>query len=268
VTEDRIISDMVGRDLSRFYAREKVEIDYSEAIEFKKISGGQVKDISFTVYKGEIVGFAGMVGSGRTDLVRSIFGASANASGEMSIEGSTIAVSNPSQAIQGGLSLLTEDRQQSGLILDHRVKWNVSLVGLGKSKGQFINEGKENEKVNHYVEVLDIKTPSLNQTVKNLSGGNQQKVVLAKWLYAESKVIIFDEPTRGIDIGAKEEIYKLMVELAREGRYILMVSSDMLELIAMCDRVFVMRKGKITAELEGENISEEEILTYSIGGTI
>jgi ribose transport system ATP-binding protein len=268
VTEETIISEMVGRDMSKFYAREEVEIDYSESIEFMNISGGQVKDISFTIFKGEIVGFAGMVGSGRTDLVRSIFGASASASGEISIEGNKIAVSNPSQAIHGGLSLLTEDRQQSGLILDHPVKWNVSLVGLAESKGHFINEGKEREKVNHYVKALDIKTPSLNQAVKNLSGGNQQKVVLAKWLYAESKMIIFDEPTRGIDIGAKEEIYKLMVELAREGRYILMVSSDMLELIAMCDRVFVMRKGEVAAELEGENISEETILTYSIGGTL
>lgn len=268
VTEEIIISEMVGRDLSKFYAREKVEIDYSKSIEFKNISGGQVKDISFTIYRGEIVGFAGMVGSGRTDLVRSIFGASANSSGEMSIEGNNVAVSNPSRAIQGGLSLLTEDRQKSGLVLDHQVKWNVSLVGLTESKSQLINEGKEKENVNHYVKALDIKTPSLEQAVRNLSGGNQQKVVLAKWLYANSNVIIFDEPTRGIDIGAKEEIYKLMVELAREGRYILMVSSDMPELIAMCDRVIVMRKGKVAAELDRENISEETILTYSIGGTL
>lgn len=268
VTEETIISEMVGRDLSKFYTREKVEIDYSKSIEFKNISGGQVKDISFTIYKGEIVGIAGMVGSGRTDLVRSIFGASANSSGEMSIEGNNVAVSNPSRAIQGGLSLLTEDRQKSGLVLDHQVKWNVSLVGLAESKSQFINEGKEKENVNHYVKALDIKTPSLEQAVRNLSGGNQQKVVLAKWLYANSNVIIFDEPTRGIDIGAKEEIYKLMVELAREGRYILMVSSDMPELIAMCDRVIVMRKGRVTAVLDRENISEETILTYSIGGTL
>jgi ABC-type sugar transport system ATPase subunit len=154
------------------------------------------------------------------------------------------------------------------LVLDHQVKWNISLVGLTESKSQIINESKERENVNHYVEALDIKTPSLEQAVRNLSGGNQQKVVLAKWLYANSKVIIFDEPTRGIDIGAKEEIYKLMVELAKEGRYILMVSSDMPELIAMCDRVIVMRKGKITAVLDRENISEESILTYSIGGTL
>ncbi|MGD2048110.1 MAG: sugar ABC transporter ATP-binding protein [Chloroflexota bacterium] len=268
VSEETIISEMVGRDLSKFYSREKVEIDYSKSIKFDHITGGQVKDITFTIYKGEIVGIAGMVGSGRTDLLRSIFGASANSSGEMSIEGKEIAVSKPSRAIQGGLSLLTEDRQKTGLVLDHQVKWNISLVGLTESKSQIINESKERENVNHYVEALDIKTPSLEQAVRNLSGGNQQKVVLAKWLYANSKVIIFDEPTRGIDIGAKEEIYKLMVELAKEGRYILMVSSDMPELIAMCDRVIVMRKGKITAVLDRENISEESILTYSIGGTL
>jgi ribose transport system ATP-binding protein len=268
VTEEKIISEMVGRDLSKFYSREEVEIDYSTSVEFKNISGGQVKDVSFTIYKGEIVGFAGMVGSGRTDLVRSIFGASAYSSGEIVFEGKHISVTRPSHAIQGGLSLLTEDRQKSGLVLNHQVKWNVSLVGLTGAKGQFINEKKERERVDYFVEALDIKTPSLEQAVRNLSGGNQQKVVLAKWLYADSKVIIFDEPTRGIDIGAKEEIYKLMVELARGGRYILMVSSDMPELIAMCDRVFVMRKGSIAAELERDNISEETILTYSIGGTL
>lgn len=268
VTEETIISEMVGREMSMFYARELVDIDYSEAVEFKNISGDQVQDLSFTIHKGEIIGFAGMVGSGRTDLVRSIFGATTNASGEVSVAGKNIAVDKPSNAIQGGLSLLTEDRQKSGLVLDHRVKWNISIVGLANSNKRFINEAKEEESAEYYVEALDIKTPSINQAVKNLSGGNQQKVVLAKWLYADSQVIIFDEPTRGIDIGAKEEIYKLMVELAGEGRYILMVSSDMPELIAMCDRVFVMRKGNIVAELGREEISEENILTYSIGGVL
>ena len=268
VAEEKIISEMVGRDLSQFYTRERVDIDYSKAIEFKNISGDQVKDVSLKIYKGEIVGLAGMVGSGRTDLVKSIFGASKNASGKLFIEDKEIAVSNPSRAIRAGLSLLTEDRQQTGLILDHSVKWNISLVGMANAKGSFIHEQQEREHVNRYVDALDIKTPSINQIVRNLSGGNQQKVVLAKWLYADANVIIFDEPTRGIDIGTKEEIYKLMVELAKEGKYILMISSDMPELIAMCDRVIIMRQGRIVAELGSEQLSEEAVLTHSIGGTL
>ncbi len=267
-TEERIISEMVGRDMSKFYTRQKVDVDYSHSIEFNHISGGQVQDVSFTIYKGEIVGFAGMVGSGRTDLVRSIFGANPNSSGKINIEDEEITVSSPAEAIKGGLSLLTEDRQHSGLVLDHTVKWNISLVELVNSRGGLIHEKDEDTNVKHYVNTLDIKTPGLDQVARNLSGGNQQKLVLAKWLYADAKVIIFDEPTRGIDIGAKEEIYKLMVELAKEGKYILMVSSDMPELIAMCDRVFVMRNGEITAELDHDEISEEEILTYSIGGVL
>jgi ribose transport system ATP-binding protein len=267
VGEEKIINEMVGRDLSQFYAREKIDIDYDRKIAFKDISGGEIKNVSFEVHQGEIVGFAGMVGSGRTDLVKSIFGASQDASGKILIDGQEITVRNPAQAIRAGLSLLTEDRQETGLIVDHSVKWNVSLVGMAGASDPLIHEGRERERVEHYVDALDIKTPSINQIVRNLSGGNQQKVVLAKWLYADAKIIIFDEPTRGIDIGAKEEIYKLMVELAKEGKCILMVSSDMLELIAMCNRVIVMRQGKIVAELEGEQISEESILTHSIGGT-
>jgi len=268
VSEERIISEMVGRDLTKFYAREKVEVDYSKTVEFKNISGGVVKDVSFTAHKGEILGFAGMVGSGRTDLVRSIFGAIPNASGHIVIEGQEIAIGNPTQAIRAGLSLLPEDRQQSGLILDHSIIWNVSLVDVANGRRRLINERSERERVSHYVDALDIRTPSVSQIVRNLSGGNQQKVVLAKWLYAAANVLIFDEPTRGIDIGSKEEIYHLMVELAKEGKYILMVSSDMPELIGMCDRVIVMRQGRIVADLNREHLNEEAILIHSIGGTL
>jgi ribose transport system ATP-binding protein len=142
------------------------------------------------------------------------------------------------------------------------------LAHLNKSSGAFINERVEGQNVRHSVQALDIKTPSIKQIVRNLSGGNQQKVVLAKWLYADAKLIVFDEPTRGIDIGSKEEIYRSMVDLARQGKYVLMVSSDMPELIAMCDRIVVMKKGRVAAVLGKEEISEENILTYSIGGTL
>jgi len=268
VTLEKIISEMVGRDLSMFYTRELVDINYTKAVEFKDIAGGDVKDVSFKIHQGEIVGLAGMVGSGRTDLVRLIFGADQKSSGTVFVEGHEIKVTNPSQAIKAGLSLLTEDRQKTGVILEHNVKWNISIVHMANTSGHFINERKERENVNHYVNAIDIKTPTINQEVRFLSGGNQQKVVLAKWLYADANVIIFDEPTRGIDIGSKEEIYKLMVQLAREGKYILMVSSDMPELIAMCDRVIVMRQGRIVGEIGRGQLSEESVLTYSIGGIL
>lgn len=268
VTEEKIISEMVGRDLSMFYTREMVDIDYSKSIYFKGFSGGDIRDVSFEIYKGEIVGLAGMVGSGRTDLVRLLFGADQKQSGKVTVEGDEVEITHPGQAIQAGLSLLTEDRQKTGVILDHSVKWNVSIVNMANSRGRLINEGEETKNVNHYVDAIDIKTPSIFQEVQFLSGGNQQKVVLAKWMYANSNVIIFDEPTRGIDIGSKEEIYKLMVQLAKEGKYILMVSSDMPELIAMCDRVIVMRQGEVVGEIERKELSEEKVLTYSIGGIL
>ena len=269
VSENRIISEMIGRDISKFYTREKVEIDASKTVAFEHLSGGAaVKDVSFDIQKGEIVGFAGMVGSGRTDLVRMIFGADKKSSGRILIEGKEVKINDPKQAIAAGFSLLTEDRQKTGLILDHSVEWNVSIVHLTNSQSPFIKENEERENVGHYVDAINIRTPSINQEVRNLSGGNQQKVVLAKWLYADADVIIFDEPTRGIDVGAKEEIYKLMVQLAKQGKYIMMISSEMPELIAMCDRVFVMREGQIVAEISREQLSEESILTYSIGGTI
>jgi ribose transport system ATP-binding protein len=269
VSEEKIISEMIGRNVDKFYAREKVEIDYSKSIEFNHFSAGEaVKDVSFKIHKGEIVGFAGMVGSGRTQLVRLIFGAAQKTAGDIVIEGKAVEIHDPKQAIKAGFSLLTEDRQKTGLILDQSVEWNVALVNLNNSGGRLINERTERENVEHYIKLIDVKTPSINQEVGNLSGGNQQKVVLAKWIYANAKVIIFDEPTRGIDIGAKEEIYRFMVKLAKEGKYILMVSSEMPELIAMCDRVIVMRHGQIVGEISRDQLSEESILTYSIGGTL
>jgi ribose transport system ATP-binding protein len=269
VTDEKIISEMIGRDVSKFYTRERVPIDYSKEIEFKNFSNGStVNDISFKMFKGEILGFAGMVGSGRTELVRLIFGADKKNDGSITFEGKDLKIIDPKQAIHAGFSLLTEDRQKTGLILEHKVGWNISIVQLMNNGNAFINERKEENNVNKLIKQINIKTPSINQSVKNLSGGNQQKVVLAKWLYANANVIIFDEPTRGIDIGAKEEIYRFMVQLAKEGKYVLMISSDMPELIAMCDRVIVMRQGKIVSEVNRDQLNEETILTYSIGGTL
>jgi ABC-type sugar transport system ATPase subunit len=269
VSEEKIINEMIGRDVSQFYTRERVEIDYSKSIEFKNFSnGGSVENISFNAHRGEIVGFAGMVGSGRTELMRLIFGADKKNEGIIIFEGKEIHVNDPKQAIKSGFSLLTEDRQKTGLILEHSVDLNISLVHLTNSKGSFVNEHEESIDVQRFIDLINIRTPSMKQITKNLSGGNQQKVVLAKWLYANSDVIIFDEPTRGIDIGAKEEIYKFMVMLASQGKYVLMVSSDMPELIGICDRVIVMKQGKIVGEVNHEQLSEENILMYSIGGSV
>lgn len=268
VSEEQIISEMVGRDLSLFYTRERVAVDYDSVVRMDGFSGGVVKDVSFDIHKGEIVGLAGMVGSGRTDLVRMIFGAGRKDAGQVVIDGRAVAITNPGQAIRAGLSMLTEDRQKTGLILDQSIKWNVSLVHLVNANGPLINERDEAEQVRHYTRAINVKAQDIEQNAGALSGGNQQKVVLAKWLYADSEIIIFDEPTRGIDIGSKEEIYKLMVELARQGKYILIVSSDMPELIAMCDRVLVMRQGEIVGEIGREALTEEAVLSYSIGGSI
>ena len=268
VSEEKIISEMVGRDLSLFYTREQVEIDYDNVVRFEHFSGGLVENISFDVHKGEIVGLAGMVGSGRTDLARMIFGAAARDSGQVTLEGRPVTIDSPGQAIKAGLSMLTEDRQKTGLILDQSIKWNVSIVHLVNDTGGFIREKDETNEVLRYTEAINVKAQSIEQDAGSLSGGNQQKVVLAKWLYADSEVIMFDEPTRGIDIGSKEEIYKLMVELARQGKYQLMISSDMPELIAMCDRVLVMRQGKLVGEIARADLTEETVLSYSIGGTI
>jgi len=268
VTAEKIISEMVGRDVSLFYSRERVPIDYTQAVEFRGFSGGWVKNVSLRIHKGEIVGLAGMVGSGRTDLVRLIFGADQKRDGTVLVGGREVRTGTPGQAIQAGLCLLTEDRQKTGLVLEHSLKWNASLAHMANSRGGWINERGEAADVRSYVNAINIRTPSIEQEVRFLSGGNQQKVVLAKWLYADSEVLIFDEPTRGIDIGAKAEIYKLMVQLAGEGKYVLMVSSDMPELIAMCDRVVVMRKGQVAGEIGQDQLSEENILSYSIGGLL
>jgi ribose transport system ATP-binding protein len=265
--EQDIISEMVGRDLSLFYPREMVEIDRSKSIEFRDFAGGPVHGVSFRIHKGEIVGLAGMVGSGRTDLVRLIFGAEKRTSGTMYVEGREVRISNPCEAIAAGLCLLTEDRQKTGLVPQHSVKWNTSLAQVANSAGAWINERAEAETVQRFVDTIGIRTPHLDQEARLLSGGNQQKVVLAKWLLVDSNLLIFDEPTRGIDIGAKADVYSLMVQLASQGKYILMVSSDMPELIAMCDRVIVMRQGRIVGEVERENLSEESILEYSIRGS-
>jgi ribose transport system ATP-binding protein len=262
-----IVKEMVGRPANLFYKRDKINNDTSKIITFEvaNITTDLLKDISFSVKSGEIFGIGGMVGSGRTELLRSIFGLDSRKKGKISLNGKDISARTPYGSIQNGMCLLTEDRKKTGLILTRSVRENTTIAKVTQSKQHLISLKAEQASVEKIVNTLRIITPSIEQEVKNLSGGNQQKVVLAKWLLTDARIILFDEPTRGVDIGAKEEIYKLMVELANNNKIVILVSSDMPELIAMSDRIGVMRDGAMITILENEKISEENILHYSIG---
>jgi len=232
----------------------------------KNLSGNGDRDISFSVRKGEILGISGLVGAGRTELAMLLFGAVPSESGEVLIDGRPVQIKSPHDAIQKGVGLLTEDRKGQGLFLEMGVGWNISFPIIRKlSKYGVVNTKVETEIAQKYKERINIKTPSLEQRVINLSGGNQQKVVLAKALAAESDVLIFDEPTRGIDVGTKQEIYQLMTELANNGNAILMISSDMEELLGMSDRIIVLSEGKLAGEVTKEQFSQDYILDLASG---
>ena len=264
LTTENMIRDMVGRNAEMFYTREVTPLKDGilEAIGYSRKD--KINNCSFKIRQGEIVGLAGMVGAGRTELARLIFGADKKNAGILLLNGRNITPSSPRSAIKNGICLITEDRQHSGLILEHSLRWNVSLVKNVSFKGLRLRLWEEKKDSQTYRQKMNVRTTSIEKEVKYLSGGNQQKVVLIKWLLVNSKIIIFDEPTRGIDIGAKEEIYKLMTQLAREGKYILMISSDMPELISMSDRIYVMNQGSIRAELSCKEISEETVLKYAL----
>lgn len=268
IDQDQLIREMVGRSADLFYSREEIDTGGAPAhrLEVKGYSSGEVvRDVSLEVRSGEIFGIGGMVGSGRTELVRLLFGLDKRDRGRMIYDGKDVTPSSPLDAIRQGICLITEDRQKTGLILVRSVKENIASAKLNVKSSFFLDLRGEQREVQGLVRQLRIMTPTLEQEVMNLSGGNQQKVVLAKWLLTNADVFIFDEPTRGIDIGAKEEIYKLMTTLVRENKIVIMVSSDMPELTALSDRVGVMRDGRLIKILRGDEISEETILSYSIG---
>ncbi len=261
-----ITTDMVGRPVDTFYQKEKQPIG-EVLLEVKDL---QLKKdspkISFQVREGEIVGFAGMVGAGRTEIVRALTGADSKYGGEIRIHGRKVEIRNPRDGIREGFAHITEDRQQMGLMLHNSVLENVTIIGLrDKIKGFFIQIKKFPPYVEKLINDLRVKTPSLWTEAVYLSGGNQQKVVLAKWLFIEQEIYIFDEPTRGIDINAKAEFYKQMSRLTKQGKCIIMVSSDMPELISMSDRVLVIRDGGIDGELAGEDITEQNIIKQALG---
>lgn len=265
IDHDELVRNMVGRDVSAFYSREYLTPG-ELALEAKNLSGNGVYDISFHVRRGEILGFAGMVGSGRSELMELLMGAAKKSGGDLLIGNEKVNFKKPSDAIKRGMCFITEDRQYTGLFLDHSIARNTAIANLVNNKKMFFTP-KENLKTgNEFIEKLYIQAKDAAVTVGTLSGGNQQKVVLGKWFNTNGEIFIFDEPTRGIDVGAKQEIYKVMMDLLKQNKAIIMVSSDMPEVVSLSDRVMVMRDGRLSGELAQDEISEENILNYSIGG--
>jgi ABC-type sugar transport system ATPase subunit len=262
---EELIQYMVGRNLEEsFPVRESHPGE--TALEIRNFSGNGVQDISFFVRKGEILGIGGLVGAGRTELVQLIFGAVPIEKGELYLGGQRVFIHSPGDAVKHGIALIPEDRKQQGLLLETSILENIGLPLLKKlSKFMFVNYRAVNKQSVKQKDTLSIKTPSLFHAVKNLSGGNQQKVVLAKWLAAECDYLIFDEPTRGIDVGAKQEIYKLINQLAREGKCIIMISSELEELIGMSDRIVILCEGRMTGELHKSEFNQQTILTLASG---
>jgi ribose transport system ATP-binding protein len=224
-------------------------------------AGKMVRDVSFELHKGEILGFSGLMGAGRTETARALFGADPKESGDIYVNGKKVEIHSPQDAVKCGIGYLSEDRKRYGIVVGKTVAENSTMASLKDFlKGLFIDKKKENDATQKYIERLKTKTPSVDQLVVNLSGGNQQKVVVAKWLVRNCDILIFDEPTRGIDVGAKSEIYHLMNELAAEGKSIIMISSEMTEILRMSDRIVVMCEGRKTAEIDIAEATQEKIM--------
>lgn len=264
LTKTRLIKDMVGRDPSTFYQREKVPIG-DVIFEARDVSGNGVKNVSFVLRRGEILGIAGMAGSGRSELMQVLFGSARLDFGQILIKGEVVKHSSPKASIKNKMCFITEDRQNTGLFLPQTIAQNVATANLVNVRQFVVMPVDDVRTGDRYVKLLDITTNDSRTRVVNLSGGNQQKVVLAKWFNTNGEIFIFDEPTLGIDVGSKQEIYQVMVDLLKQGKAVIMVSSDMPEVISMSDRVLVMKNGEKMAELTKEDLTEENILTYSIG---
>ena len=261
-TEESLIRAMVGRELHDIYPK-KTNHPGQVIFEVENLASGKyVKDVSFQVREGEVVGFAGLVGSGRSETMEALFAVSQRTKGKISINGKEVEIKNPKDAIRHKIAFATEDRKRSGLNLIGSIKENISMVSLTDklSEHGVIQEKKEGEVTEEYIRKLRIKTPNGDELVGNLSGGNQQKVVLAKWLLGEPDILIFDEPTRGIDVGAKHEIYELINALSEQKKAIIVISSEMPELMGICDRLYVMSEGYITGELQKEEFDQEAIM--------
>jgi ribose transport system ATP-binding protein len=265
--KEEIIRLMVGRTLGEEFPIRSESTVGEPVISIKSISTDKgIRDVSFQIHRGEVVGLFGLVGAGRTEVARAIFGIDKIISGEIFLKDQKVEIQNPKVAIANGIAFATEDRKSQGLILGMSVKENITLPNLPAiTVFTFIKHHAEKQLVEEYAKKLNIKTPTIDQEALKLSGGNQQKVVLARWLCAKPKVLILDEPTQGIDVGAKQEIYLLINELVKQGLAILMISSEMPEILAMSDRVLVMHRGKITGEFSKQDASPEKVLACATG---
>ena len=269
INHDAMVRLMVGRDVSQYYAREAHEPG-EKVLEVRNLvtPSWPQHALNFNVRAGEIVGVSGLVGAGRTEMLRVLFGVDQAVQGEMLVNDNPVAFRSPMDAINAGIALVPEGRKEQGLIIDMSVRHNTSLVSLWRDRrsGGVLNGGAEKDQTVEMIGRLNIKTPSDEQNVRFLSGGNQQKVVLGKWLTMQPSLLLLDEPTRGIDIGAKEEVYRLMEMLAKEGMGVLFVSSELEEILGMADRVLVMHEGRITGELDRSELTEEAVMHLATGG--
>ncbi len=263
ITEDKLVLHMVGRQVENLYSlgdRPVGEI----ILDVEDLSGNGFEEVNFNVRAGEVVGFFGLVGSGRTNVVRALFGAEPTRRGKVSLAGKTLAVRSPKDAIEAGIVLAPEDRKLDGLVLQMVVRANISLPSLHRlTRLAIVRETAEKVMAKEYIQSLDIRCPSAETQAQSLSGGNQQKVVIAKWLARQPRLLILDEPTRGIDVGGKAEVHRLMNQLAGQGVAVLMVSSELPEILGMSDRVIVMREGRLVGELSREQITEEKVLALA-----
>jgi ribose transport system ATP-binding protein len=268
INHDAMVTLMVGRDISQFYARKKNNVG-DVVLEAKDLvtPANPAHQLSFAIRKGEIVGMAGLVGAGRTEVLQTLFGVTPARSGSILVNDKVVTPKNSVAAIRAGIALVPEDRKQQGLVIEMPVCQNVSLAGLSYNSllKLFLNHKAEQVDTDQCIEKLNVKTPNADQVVQYLSGGNQQKVVLGKWLSLQPQILLLDEPTRGIDVGAKQEIYELMEELAAEGVAILFVSSELEEVLGMSDRALVMHEGRLTGELQRCELSEEAVMRMATG---
>ncbi len=267
ITKAELITMMIGREMTKQFPVRHAVIG-EELLRLDNISDGKkVKGVSFAVARGEVLGFAGLVGAGRTETMRMVFGADKRRTGKIFINGKEIRIRSPKDSVKNKIAFVTENRKEEGLLLAKSVRQNIVMAALSKIRTKYLlNYKKEQEYSKKYIEDMNISTPSENKQVMFLSGGNQQKVVVAKWLMSDSEVIILDEPTRGIDVGAKHEIYELINQLAEAGKAIIVVSSDMEEILGISDRILVMYEGEITGEVKREEFSQHIISEYQIGG--
>ena len=265
MTRDTLIQYMVGRKLNDTFPRNMYKTDET-VLSVQHLSGNGVEDISFELHRGEILGFGGLVGAGRTEIMRVLFGADKKTGGKAIMNGKELSMKSPAASIRDGVVLIPEDRKLHGVILNMAISENISLPNMRLvTRASIINSKTENELVEKQISDLHIVAASMRQLVKNLSGGNQQKVVLAKWIVSSAKILIFDEPTRGIDVGAKQEIYKLMCSLCKRGMSIIMISSEMEELLGMSDRILVLCEGRQAGVLERAEFSQEAVLELASG---